>query len=205
MDNLIIEDFEFNDDIQIVEEEVDGVKKMKLKGILSESDTLNRNHRFYPKAVLKEAFDAVKANMNNGTLLLGELEHPSSGKINLDRIAVTFPVLEWVEGADGKGRIIGEAVPTETPCGNIVKGLAKSGIRISFSTRCAGKTKPYTGPLSEGATNCVEVLPGLKMIAIDVVATPSCQRATSETVYESVMTEEVHDTRTGRDVIASIF
>lgn len=183
MEDLINE--EFTEQFScIAEEEIrDGKKQICFRGIFSEADSLNRNHRIYPKRVLKEAFEAAWGEaQKNGSPVFGELEHASDAKPHLERIAVTFPELTWNES---KGTIEGKAVPADTPMGHLVEGLAKSGIKICFSTRCSGKVKPYKGPLAEGVNNCVEVQPGLKIISIDVVGMPSCQKAVTSTVYES--------------------
>ncbi len=115
-------------------------------------------------------------------------------KVHLERIAVTFPELTWNEEA---GRLEGKAIPTLTEAGKTVEGLAKSGFKICFSTRCSGKVKPYSGPLltedvraRAGKRPVVEVCPGLKIISIDVVGSPSCQAAVTDTVYESEMLSE---------------
>ena len=181
-ENLISEEFEINNQV-IVEEEIrDGKKQICFKGIFSEADKMNRNHRIYPKAVLKEAFEnAWNESVKTNSPIFGELEHASDAKTHLERIAVTFPELSWNEE---KGQIVGKAIPTLTEAGKTVEALAKSGIPICFSTRCAGKVKPYRGPLCEGAMNAVEVCPGLKIISIDVVGCPSCAAAVTNTVYE---------------------
>ena len=190
-DNLLIEDY--NTVETIIEESESGEKKVKFRGILSESDTFNGNHRIYKYQILKDAFNELKKSMDEGKDILGELEHPSTAKINMDRLAVKFTKLDWKGTPDGKGQIIGESIPLDTPCGNLVKGLSKD-VKICFSTRSSGKLKPYTGPLAEGKTGYFEVEPGLKIIAIDVVSTPSCQKAIMDTVYEEKMVnEEVHN------------
>lgn len=200
MDNLLNEDFDETYSLLAEEEIENGQKRYVFKGIFSEADKLNRNHRIYPRAVLKEAFDnAIEASKKSGQPIIGELEHASDSKVRLERIAVTFPELRWEDG-----KIIGKAVPTLTEAGKTVEGLAKSGLKICFSTRCAGKVRPYRGPLAEGVDNAVEVLPGLKIISIDVVATPSCQNAVSQTVREESLTEDVHKP-TLRDVFVENF
>ena len=161
----------------------------------SEADKVNRNLRIYPKTVLREAcLSAIAAAKQSGQPVFGELEHASTPKINLERIAVTFPELTWNEEA---GRLEGKAIPTLTEAGKTVEGLAKSGFKICFSTRCSGKVKPYNGPLltedvraRAGKRPVVEVCPGLKIISIDVVGSPSCQAAVTDTVYESEMLSE---------------
>lgn len=202
-ENLLNEEFIIETGI-IAEEEIrDGKKSICFKGIFSEADKVNRNHRIYPKKILKEAFtNAWNASVQTGSPIFGELEHASNAKPNLERIAVTFPELTWNEE---KGTIEGKAIPADTPMGHLVEGLAKSGIKICFSTRCSGKTKPYHGPLSEGLENVVEVQPGLKIISIDVVGAPSCQAAVSNTVYESTLDESTTTFKTFKEIFDEEF
>lgn len=203
MEDLINEEFTEQFACLAEEEIRDGKKQICFRGIFSEADSLNRNHRIYPKQVLKEAFEnAWNESVKNGSPIFGELEHACDAKPHLERIAVTFPELTWNEE---KAQIIGKAVPADTPMGHLVEGLAKSGIKICFSTRCAGKTRPYRGPLEEGFNNCVEVLPGLKIISIDVVGMPSCQKAYTSTVYESEGTLTESSGRNFKDVFDSCF
>lgn len=183
-EDLLVEDFDIESNDVVLDEEIrDGKKQICFKGVFSEADKMNRNHRIYPKAILREAFnEAYSAAQTSGSPIFGEIEHSTNAKPNLERIAVTFPELRWNEET---GQIEGKAVPTLTEAGRTIEGLAKSGIKICFSTRCSGKTKPYHGPLAEGVDNAVVVQPGLKIISIDVVGMPSCQKAVSNTVYES--------------------
>ena len=191
MEDLLNE--EFSDDFSILaEEEIrDGKKQICFRGIFTEADKFNRNLRVYPKAILREACQqAIDAARKSGQPVFGELEHASDPKVHLERIAVTFPELTWNEE---KGTLEGKAIPTLTEAGKTVEGLAKSGFKICFSTRCSGKVKPYNGPLltEEIAENAkrskrtpVEVCPGLKILSIDVVGQPSCQAAVTNTMYE---------------------
>ena len=190
MDDLLNEEFVEEYSILAEEEIFNGKKRLCFKGIFSEADKMNRNHRIYPKKILKEAAEkAIAEAAATGNPVFGECEHSSNAKPNLERMAVTFPELVWNEE---KGTIEGKAVPMDTPMGHLIEGIAKSGMKICFSTRCSGKVKPYHGPLAEGVNNAVEVQPGLKIISIDVVGAPSCQSAVTDTVYEEkTLTEEV--------------
>lgn len=201
MNEVLNEEFDETYSLLGEEEIRDGQKRIVFKGIFSEADKLNRNHRIYPKAVLKEAFDnAMTESQKTGQPIIGELEHAPDSKIRLERIAVTFPELKWEDG-----KIVGTAVPTLTEAGKTVEGLAKSGLKICFSTRCAGRVKPYHGNLAEGVNNAVEVLPGLKIISIDVVASPSCQAAVSQTVKEENTLSESASGKTLKDLLDENF
>lgn len=168
---------------EIIGEGENAKKRICFKGIFSESNSLNGNKRMYPEPVLKEVYEqAMKEAKRTGTPVIGELEHAKDSHINLERIAVTFPELRWENG-----KIVGKAVPTLTEAGKVVEGLAKSGIPIKFSTRMSGRVKPMTEERKREfniTEDCVEVLPGARLISIDVVGTPSCQKAIATTVYE---------------------
>lgn len=205
MDNLLNEEFEDEYSILAEEEIRDGKKQICFKGIFSEADKVNRNHRIYPKAVLKEAFETAWSNaQKSGSPIFGECEHSSNTKPNLERMAVTFPELRWNEE---KKAIEGKAIPMDTPMGRLIEGIAKSGMKICFSTRCAGSVRPYHGPLAEGVTGApvVEVQPNLKILSIDVVGQPSCQAAVSSTMYESEITEDAESKRTFKEVFDEEF
>jgi hypothetical protein len=204
MEDLINEDFTEEFSILAEEEIRDGKKQICFKGIFSEADKMNRNHRIYPRKILKEAYEqAWDMAQKSGSPIIGECEHAQDSKIHLERIAVTFPELVWNEE---KGTIEGKAVPTDTEMGHLIEGLAKSGIKICFSTRCSGKVKPYRGPLAEGVMNAVEVQPGLKIISIDVVGQPSCQAAVTDTVYESeALNESVNNIITAKQIFDEEF
>ena len=153
--------------------------------------TVSENHNFFIK--------------DNGTeYLTGN----SNSHINLERIAVTFPEFTWNEE---KGIIEGKAVPTLTKAGETVRGLAKSGFPICFSTRMSGKVKPLTEErkkqfnITEDYANCVEVLPGAKLISVDVVGDPSDRSAIGKVVMEQ-KEEEKEDTRpTFKQVFDAMF
>ena len=197
MENVIDEEL-IDNVVATIEEETIGEgenakKRICFRGILSEADSINGNHRVYPKSVLREVFEEAKSKAaKSGQPIIGELEHPKDGHINLERIAVTFPEFTWDEE---KGQIAGKAVPTLTEAGKVVEGLAKSGLKICFSTRMSGKVKPLTEErrkqLNITEEGVVEVCEGARLISIDVVGNQSCQKAVSSTVYEEALNEEV--------------
>lgn len=179
---------------EIIGEGENAKKQICFRGILSEADSVNGNHRVYPKDVLRTVYEeALAKSKKTGQPIFGELEHAKDGHINLERIAVTFPEFVWDEE---KGQILGKAVPTLTEAGKTVEGLAKSGMKICFSTRMAGRVKPMSEERKRQlhlTEDCVEVMPGAKLISIDVVGNPSCQKAITDTVYEETITEDKHN------------
>ena len=129
----------------------------------------------------------------------------SDSHVNLERIAVTFPELNWNEET---GQIYGKAVPTLTEAGETVRKLALSKFPICFSTRMTGKVKPLSEELRNKLgifeEKAVEVCEGCKLISIDVVGTPSCRKAVSTTMFEETSAEEKHNP-TFKEVFDAIF
>lgn len=170
MSDLILEDINYdyiNSSLELLEDVERGERIYMLKGTFARGNYANLNKRVYPNNVLGEAYKEVKRNMEEGTMLVGENEHPQGAKVNIERISCYFPELTFNEET---GELSGIAKPSSTPQGAILKGLMKDGIRIGFSTRASGNVKPYRGPLGEGL---VEVQPGLRLLAIDAVCNPS--------------------------------
>lgn len=208
IDEEFVESFYPTIEEEIIGEGESAKKQICFRGILSEADSLNGNKRVYPKSVLREVYKkAVADSEKTGQPIFGELEHAKDSHINLERIAVTFPEFTWDEE---KGQIIGKAVPTFTEAGKTVEGLAKSGMKICFSTRMSGTTKPLSEDrkrelhIMESATNCVEVMPGARLISIDVVGSPSCQKAITDTVYEEKALEEEKHNPTFKQVFDAL-
>ena len=202
-EELISEEFNEFTPLATLEEDIkDGKRTIYLKSILAESDVVNGNRRVYPKKVLKEAYDELMARCNKqGQMPFGELEHAQTAKVNLERIACVFPELIWEEDT---GRIVGKAKFADTEAGRTAEGLAKSGFRLGFSTRAAGKVKPYHGPLTEDQ-NVVEVMPGLKIVSIDIVGTPSAPNAVSSVYYEGKDETLGKKTIKGKDLLDLLF
>jgi len=140
-------------------------KRFVIRGVFSKADVPNKNGRVYPFAILKEMVESVQDLISrNG--LVGELDHPPSPKINVDKISHKITRLELMED----GAVVGEMEVLNTDQGRKLRQLMSEGIHLGVSTRALGNTKPYTGQLGK---NLVEVTSGLRLKAIDVVFDPS--------------------------------
>ena len=155
-----------------ISEAVKTSKGWKISGIFMESDTKNRNGRVYPEKILTPEVDRYIKEYVNTNRALGELSHPQSPTINLDRVShkVTGLVI------DGKN-IIGEAVILNTPMGEVVKGLLEGGCNIGVSTRGVGSLKEKSG--------YNEVQDDFKLSAVDIVSDPSVSSAYITGILES--------------------
>lgn len=101
----------------------------------------------------------------------------STPKMNIGEISHYITKLALAED----GAVIGEIVPSSLPAGEKLKCLMRDHARLGVSTRGLGKVKPHNGSLGEGL---VEVQPGYRMKAIDIVWDPSAE-AYPEQVVES--------------------
>ena len=140
-------------------------KRFVIRGVFSKADVPNKNGRVYPFAILKEMVESVQDLISrNG--LVGELDHPPSPKINVDKISHKITRLELMED----GAVVGEMEVLNTDQGRKLRQLMSEGIHLGVSTRALGNTRPYNGQLGK---NLVEVTSGLRLKAIDVVFDPS--------------------------------
>lgn len=186
------QDYNYNldeNDISLEEDIDKGERIFYWKGTFARANYKNQNNRWYPTDIMAEAFSQVKSKMSKGELLCGYMDHPvdpeEAKRVQLEHIALTFPELTFNENT---GNLSGICKPTYTPKGDILRGLQKSGIKIGFSSRAAGKVKPGKTALGEDA---LIVQPGMRLLAIDAVKQPSAlcfpQAITEETTLEDVV------------------
>lgn len=90
----------------------------------------------------------------------------NSPKININ--GISHIITKLVLAPDGA--VIGEMEALDTAPGRTLKKLMEAKVRLGVSTRGLGQVRPYSGPLGEGL---VEVQPGYRMKAIDIVFDPS--------------------------------
>jgi len=120
----------------IVEEKLGKGKQLYVEGIFLQSNIKNRNGRMYPESVMdKEVQRYIKEKVEKNSAF-GELGHPDTPSINLDRISHLITSLRkegnnWV----GKAKIL------DTPMGRIAEGILKGGGRIGTSSRALGSLK----------------------------------------------------------------
>lgn len=173
------------EDLQYVTEaKEDGSKNLYIEGIFLQSAIKNRNGRIYPECVMdKEVARYMKESVDTKTAM-GELGHPNGPQINLDRVSHRIVSLKK-EGTD----YIGKALITNTPMGNIARGIMESGARLGVSSRGMGSLK-----LNKEGVN--EVQEDFRLAtAADIVADPSAPNAWVDGIMESV--DWVYDERLG--------
>ena len=168
---LIREEIE---DIKILTESRNGKKSLYIEGIFLQGNIKNRNGRMYPMETLqKEVGRYIKEQVKEGRAV-GELGHPDSPTVNLDRVSHKIISLR-----ESGSNFIGKAKILEsTPMGKIASGLLSEGVKLGVSSRGIGSLKPT----KEGFNVVSDDF--MLATAADIVADPSAPDAFVEGVME---------------------
>jgi hypothetical protein len=159
---LIKEIFE---EVEYITEETDGKKCMYISGPFLVSEQKNKNGRMYKYDTLKKEVQRYTEEYIRKNRAFGELGHPETPTINLDRVSHMIVSLSengtnWV----GKAKIL------DTPMGNIARNLIEGGAQLGVSSRGMGSLKNVNG---------VNIVQGDFHLATaaDIVADPSAPGA----------------------------
>ncbi len=156
---IISEFYSFKADVNLIKEAEEMHKLIVLSGILQKANTVNRNGRVYPYNILKREATKYMEAVEEGRAV-GELDHPDSAVVSLGN--VSHKIIDmWWQGDELYGKI----ELTETPAGDILKGLLKSGIMLGISSRGVGSVKNIKGEDI--------VQDDFELIAFDFVSSPS--------------------------------
>lgn len=168
----------------LTESREDGKKDTYIQGPFLMGDVANRNGRIYESRILAKEVARYTEQYIAKNRAFGELGHPSGPSINLDRVSHIITSLHQ-EGSN----FIGKAKLTETPMGNIAKGILESGGKLGVSSRGMGTiTKNSNGIMSVGEDFMLAT-------AADIVADPSAHIAFVDAVMEN--TEWLYDAASG--------
>jgi hypothetical protein len=180
---LILEEsaeFEF-----VTEAKEDGSKDHYIHGVFLQADVKNRNGRMYPMPIMEREVERYMNEVIKNNRAYGELGHPAGPQINLDRVSHMITELK-----KNGNNFIGKAKLTDTPMGNIAKGLLKSGANLGVSSRGMGSLKP-------NKLGIMEVQEDFRLAtAADIVADPSAPDAFVKGIMENVdwLYDSVKDT-----------
>lgn len=159
----------------VVENKLGKGKEYFIEGIFLQSELKNRNGRMYPEAVMDKEVGRYMESLVKQNRAYGELGHPDTPSINLDRVSHLIVDLRK-EGTN----YVGKAKIMETPMGNIARGLLDGGANLGVSSRALGSLQMN----KEG----VQVVQDDFMLstAADIVADPSAPDAFVRGIMESV-------------------
>lgn len=159
----------------ITETSETGQKNLYITGTFMVAEKANKNGRVYPGSVMEAEVKRYMEEAVQKNRAYGELGHPTGPNINLDRVSHMIKDLR-MEGHE----VIGKALITNTPMGNIVKGLMESGANLGVSSRGMGSLK-------ENKAGIMEVQADFRLAtAADIVADPSAPGAFVQGIMEGV-------------------
>ena len=132
----------------------------------------NKNGRIYEFNTLRKEVHRYTEDYINKNRAFGELGHPDSPTINLDRVS------HMIVGLREEGnQWIGKAKILDTPMGNIARSLVEGGAQLGVSSRGMGSLKMVNG------VNVVQ--PDFYLAtAADIVADPSAPGAFVQGIME---------------------
>lgn len=159
-------------DVKVITEEKNGVKSLYITGPFLVGEQKNRNGRVYSKSILEREVKRYNEEYISKNRAFGELGHPDSPSINLDRVSHLIVNMKQ-EGAN----FIGKAKILETPMGKIAKSLLEGGAMLGVSSRGMGSLKEVNG------VNMVQDDYYLATAA-DIVADPSAPGAFVQGIME---------------------
>ena len=171
--NLVCENPDIVDQFEVFEEQVnkDSAKSLFIKGPYMMAEGVNRNKRFYPRDELEREVASYNENFVKPGRAMGELNHPSSADVDLERAC--HMVTELTQDGNvfyGKSKVL------TTPCGQIVRSLVNDGVKVGMSSRAVGTLE------ESSEYNTVR---NMKLVAIDCVADPSYPKAFVNGILES--------------------
>ena len=170
---LITEEIE---SVDVIVEEKNGKKNLYIEGVFLQGDICNRNKRMYPMETLRRGVNTYVENYLTKGRAVGELGHPSSPTINLDRVSHSIVSLrESGNNFIGKAKIL-----TTLPMGKIAAGLYEEGVKLGVSSRGVGSLVPT----NEGYSKVSEDF--MLSTAADIVHDPSAPAAFVNGIYEGL-------------------
>ena len=117
----------------ITEASENGKKNLYITGPFLVYDKPNKNNRVYSKDTLSKEVSRYNEEFVKTNRALGELGHPDTPSLNLERVSHKIISLE-----DNGEAFIGKAMILETPYGQIVKNFIDSGVNLGVSSRGMG-------------------------------------------------------------------
>ena len=171
---LIVETPTNNNDFEYIVEEKNANQPRNyfIKGPFMMAEGANRNRRIYSLGEMKTEVDRYTKEMIKEGRAMGELNHPTTADVDLTRACHIITELKQ----DGN-IFYGKSKILSTPTGLIVRSLIEDGVRIGVSTRGLGQLV--------AESNGVNRVKDFRLVAVDVVADPSFDKAFVNGILES--------------------
>ena len=159
--------------VEFLVENRNGRKSMYIEGVFLQGNIKNRNGRMYPMETLRKEVGRYNENHVQSGRALGELGHPDTPTVNLDRVSHKIVSLK-----ESGSNFIGKAKILGTPMGKIASSLVEEGVKLGVSSRGIGSLKPTR----EGVNIVGDDF--MLATAADIVADPSAPDAFVEGIME---------------------
>lgn len=163
------------DDVKYLYESTEsGKKKLYVEGTFLVFNQVNKNNRMYSESTLTKEVDRYTKEFIDTNRALGELGHPDTPTINLER--VSHKIVSLVkEGNTFRGK----ALVLDTPYGNIVRNFVENDVNFGVSSRALGSLQ-----MTKEGYNLVQ--DDLRLAtAADIVADPSAPGAFVNGIMEN--------------------
>jgi hypothetical protein len=148
-----------------------------IKGPYAMAEGVNKNKRSYCPEEMAIEVKRYTEQMVNTKRALGELNHPTSADVDLERACHLVESL--TQDPSDSNVYIGKSKVLSTPSGLIVQSLIRDGCSVGMSTRSLGKLVPMEG------NSDVSRVKDMRLVAIDCVADPSFGEAFVNGILES--------------------
>jgi hypothetical protein len=131
---------ELTESVNYITEEKNGKKTLYIEGPFLVAEAVNRNKRMYKEESMRREVNRYMEEYVTKNRAFGELGHPDTPSINLDRVS------HLIVGLRQEGNAwIGKAKILETPMGNIARNLIDGGAQLGVSSRGMGSLKVENG------------------------------------------------------------
>jgi len=151
-----------------------GKKNLYIEGTFLVGDAINKNNRMYEMRTLRSEVARYTKELIETNRALGELGHPDTPSINLERVCHKIVSLK----EDGN-TFYGKALILDTPYGQIVKNFIENGVNLGVSSRALGSVA-----MTKEGYNLVQ--DDLRLAtAADIVADPSAPGAFVNGIMEN--------------------
>lgn len=184
--------------VELLIENSDAGKSYYIHGPFLQSEVKNRNGRIYPHHIMEREVARYTSELIDAKRALGELGHPESPSINLDRVSHIITELK-----PSGGDYIGKAKIIDSPFGKIVKSFIDEDVKLGVSSRGLGSltNTPQGNVVGEDFYLAT---------AADIVADPSAPNAfvrgimeNREWVWDNGIIKEAQVAAFKREVVAA--
>jgi len=177
--NLLVEEPTYEIKYLIEEQNRNTPSILHIQGPFLMANEANKNKRVYPLEEMIKEVDRYTNEMITTKRATGELNHPSTPEINLERVCHVVTELKQNGNIfEGKSKVL------STPMGQIVRSLILDGVKLGVSSRALGRLEEKNG---------INQVADFRLVAVDVVADPSVPSAFVNGILESkqwVLSEE---------------